>query len=205
MTMKRRTHALLGVLLAIGLGASARQAAAITDIDACRIITHSGSFKLTKNLAANGDCLIVAAEFVTIDLNGHTITGNGTGVGVTDRLGFQGIVVRNGTLTNFGEGVNLIASPFCVIERLRVINNSRVGILVGRGSIVSGNIAVGNASSGIIASAGSTVMGNIARENGGNGIQVTCPSTVTGNAATGNSSNVRTFGSGCNTQDHLGP
>jgi hypothetical protein len=103
--MKRSTHILLGALLALGLSASAREAAAVTNIDSCHTITQSGSFKLTKNLQANGTCLIVAADFVTIDLNGHTITGNGTGTGIGDDIGdaqsHSGTVVRNGTITNF--------------------------------------------------------------------------------------------------------
>jgi hypothetical protein len=44
----------------------------------------------------------VKADFVTLDLNSHTITGDGAGIGVTDlQQERQGIVVHNGTITNF--------------------------------------------------------------------------------------------------------
>src|SRR5262245_25983600 len=99
--MPRRMRILFGVLLAIGLGASPREVAALRPIDTCGTITHAGSFILTTNLVAQGDCLIVAADFVTIDLNGYTISGNGTGFGVTDLPGRQGVVVLNGTVMNF--------------------------------------------------------------------------------------------------------
>ena len=53
-----------------------------------------------------GDGLIVAANDVVLDLNGHTITGMGNGAGlraarVTD------VVIENGTVTGFHTGVQL--------------------------------------------------------------------------------------------------
>jgi hypothetical protein len=107
--MKRSTHTLRGALLAIGLSASARQAAAGTHIDSCRPLTQSGSCTRTKTLPAEGDCLVVLADFVTLDLCGHTSTGIGRGTGIrVDRQQVrQGIGVRHGTLTNCGNGVTL--------------------------------------------------------------------------------------------------
>ena len=202
--MKWSTHVLLGALLAISLSASAREAAAVTNIDSCRTITQSGSYRLTKNLHAKGDCLIVDADFVTIDLNGHTITGNGTGNGVGDdffQQGRRGIVVRNGTIANFQSGVSLAFSEGCIVEQLRVFDNKFDGISAGTGSIVRGNIAIGNVN-GFRLSSGTTMTGNTARDNT-DGIEITCPSNVIGNTATGNTRNLLEFGSFCNLRDNV--
>ena len=50
-------------------------------ISKCTTISKPGSYVLTRNLTASGDCLMVAANFVTLDLGGWVITGNGTGTG----------------------------------------------------------------------------------------------------------------------------
>jgi hypothetical protein len=42
----------------------------------CQTISQPGSYELTDNLTTNGDCLVITADFVTIDLAGFTITGN---------------------------------------------------------------------------------------------------------------------------------
>jgi parallel beta-helix repeat protein len=190
---------------------SAREAAAVTNIDSCRTITQSGSYRLIKNLQAEGDCLIVAADFVTIDLNGHTIAGNGTGRGVTDLdQERHGIVVRNGTITNFRSegvpgGVILRRSIGSVVERLRVINND-VGIEVGRGSIVSGNIASGNRVGILALQEGNTVTGNVATDNDF-GIEIRCPNNVIGNTMTNNKTQNLATGlrSDCNLRDNVAP
>ncbi|MBZ5492402.1 MAG: right-handed parallel beta-helix repeat-containing protein [Acidobacteriia bacterium] len=66
------------------------------------------SIKLTRDL---GPCPadgihIVAATPVTLDLNGHKITGQGSGTGVN--LGGDSIIVKGpGRIVNFGIGINL--------------------------------------------------------------------------------------------------
>src|SRR2546428_5578353 len=81
--------------LVLGVGAYVPDAEAITAISACTAITTSGSYILTRNLVAAGNCLVVAADFVTTDLAGHTISGNGTGGGITTGSDV-GITVRGG-------------------------------------------------------------------------------------------------------------
>ena len=51
-------------------------------------------------LSAAGNCIVVGADSVTIDLGGFTITGNGTGNGITDAgQARKGVVARNGSIT----------------------------------------------------------------------------------------------------------
>ena len=48
-------------------------------IEKCRTIGQAGSYKLVRNLTiTTGDCLVITADFVTIDLAGFTITGANT-------------------------------------------------------------------------------------------------------------------------------
>ena len=83
------------------------------------VVTHS--LVLTKDLVdCPGNGLVVGADGITIDLNGHTISGRFVGGdfcqpkclfgshGVDNSGGFDGITVRNGTINQFREGVYLI-------------------------------------------------------------------------------------------------
>jgi len=86
-----------------------------TQISACGPIAQSGSYVVEKNLTAAGDCLVIRADFVTLDLGGFVLTGNGSGNGVTNNnVSHQGILIRNGTITNFEN-----AFPCLVVEPSR--------------------------------------------------------------------------------------
>ena len=69
----------LGAIILTG-GAIAREEGP-TEIEKCRTIDKPGSYKLVNNLtgplSGPGDCLEIAADFVTIDLAGFTISGPG--------------------------------------------------------------------------------------------------------------------------------
>jgi parallel beta-helix repeat protein len=227
----RKPAALFTVALALGAafhapGASANEPTKITE---CRTIGQPGSYVLAKNLTAAGNCLVVVAEFVTVDLAGFLITGDGTGAGIrADAAGPEaprGIAVRNGTIAGFEFGAFLQATG-SIVEGLRVVGNTSVGMFVSPGGIVRGNTAVGNGIHGIVAvgtvsgntaedngtgigilisSGGSTVSGNTARNNRGVGISVFCPSNVIGNTATGNAGGNLTLRAGCTNIDNLAP
>lgn len=210
------------------LGVLAAPAVAVTNLDSCRTITSSGAFRLTRNLTASGPCLVLEANDISIDLQGHTLRGNGTGEGVT--AGEQGsrrnIEVTNGVITGFQDGVRLPRVQGAVVERVRAIDNTNNGILVGGGSTVTAsiasrnggrgivsfntdsphdggliidNIAIGNRLNGILSfNNGVTIRGNSVRGNGSDGIEVQCPSAMIGNTVTNNGGqNIRPFGTGC--------
>jgi hypothetical protein len=61
--------------------------AAPIQITACQTISTLDSYILANNLNANGNCLTVSSSFVTINLNGFALRGNGTGFGIA-ALGF---------------------------------------------------------------------------------------------------------------------
>ncbi len=218
----------LSVPLALSLCAFSQGSYAVTNIDTCRTIASSGSFRVTTNLTTNGDCLVIQANDVSIDLQGHRLRGNGTGIGVqiegpTER---RGIEIRNGAVTNFNTGINLVFVKGAVVERVRALQNN-TGIVIGPGSVVSESIASENQGAGIFATIanntgggvfgglitdnvavenglgifssnpGMTIRGNSVRANSFGGIEVSCPSTVIANSATDNAVNLKLNGAAC--------
>ena len=176
-----------GVLVAIGvLGLAGTVSAAPQAITTCKSITVSGPYVLTKNLTAAGDCLVVKASNVTIDLGGYVLTGNGTGRGVFADVGFgfRGIVVRNGVVTGFAHGV-LLGGFNHVVDDVRVFDMTGSGIYVGDGSLVKGSVA---------------------SDNGDFGIWLVCPASAIGNTAVGNGfPNLFQNGAGCVLSQNLAP
>jgi hypothetical protein len=198
-----------------------------TKIRECQTIDASGSYVLTRNLQATGDCLLVIANDVSIDLSGFTISGDGTGNGISDAEKERtNIAVRKGTVTGFGgRGVNLFHTTAAVVEAITARANGGTGITAGVGSTVTGNTAQANGAGiatwwgstvtgntallnsglGITAGVGSTVTGNTAQANGGDGMQVFCPSNVLGNTSTENGVNINLSGAGCSDSNNVAP
>ncbi|MFA5108398.1 MAG: hypothetical protein WC492_02605 [Candidatus Micrarchaeia archaeon] len=55
-------------------------------INYCRVLSTPGeTYTMIGNFTATGDCIIITADGVTVNGNGHTILGDGTGTGVTVR------------------------------------------------------------------------------------------------------------------------
>jgi parallel beta-helix repeat protein len=159
----------------------------------CRTIDQPGSYRLATNLAAEGNCLVVSAEGVSIDLNGFAIVGNGTGTAVLGVQKAAGIpqartVVRNGDISNFAQATNLSGT----VERLRVTSDAG-GIRVGVGT-VQDNIVQLNSSVGIQLADG-IVSGNLLIKNG-TGILVQEAGVITNNQAAGNKIGIDVTGTG---------
>src|SRR5262245_20358768 len=101
------------VLAALMMLAWAGRAEAVTGIDHCQLLNVSGAYQLTAKITApilGGDaCLLVTADFVTIDLNGFSMEYAGprtipqTGPAIAS--GRKGLIVRNGTIANFEGGI----------------------------------------------------------------------------------------------------
>jgi hypothetical protein len=146
------------------MAAAVAEVTAQTGISACQSVS-AGSYVLTQDIFAVGDCLVVTADNVTIDLKGFQIRGNGTGTGVKIEAPRKGLAIRNGTVRNFLIGIGFSGSQL-VVENIRATGN-QVGIAVGARSVVRDSVASGNSSIGITAGiGGSTVTGNIVSANG---------------------------------------
>ncbi|MER7133934.1 right-handed parallel beta-helix repeat-containing protein [Streptosporangium saharense] len=77
---------------------------------------------LTEDLSCAGDGLTIGADNVTVDLAGHTVTGDGTGRGVVvgDR---DGVTVHDGTVTGFRRGAELVGGG-ATFSRVRFVGNA---------------------------------------------------------------------------------
>jgi hypothetical protein len=217
----KRLAALLAIAVAFGAmfltsAAGARDVQeGPVEIEQCRTIDKPGSYRLVNNLVASThDCLVITADFVTIDLAGFSITGlafGPRGLGIlalpsSSTAPLRGIAVRNGSLSALG--VDLGSANGSIVEGLRVFGVPPVGIIangivkgnivvgagIGAGAgpavittgIVTGNYVTGSRKTGIFIGEGSTVIGNTATNNLGTGIEVSCPSNVTDNTAVNN-------------------
>ncbi len=121
----------------------------------CMTIKKSGAYVVSKNLQAtkkrDGNCIIIEADYVSIDLNGFTLIGLGdnTGIGIWDNdpgngMGPQGIVVRNGMVTGFKRGIDLFDAEIVTIDNIVAINSTvATGISVGEGSTITRSKTLG--------------------------------------------------------------
>src|SRR5688572_9390827 len=139
-------------------------------------VSAPGSYYVTTNLTPGADQngIVVAADNVTIDLNGFTLFGGGgsSGEGISTSGARSNIVVRNGTFRNWpGSGVNLYDSGASqsLVQNVQCIGNTFTGIGVRNGSWVRECLAAGNGS-GIIVDNDSVVEHCKASGNGGDGI-----------------------------------
>lgn len=137
------------ILLAFSLLALAAAARAeVTDCTEMTVlpftITQSGVYCLKASQQVNGNGVFVVADDVTIDLNGHAIVSAGTnGIAIINQQTQKNIVVRNGTIRGFSEGVNL-TGPGHSVERMRVEGSASTGIAVnGTGATVRNSIVTG--------------------------------------------------------------
>jgi hypothetical protein len=179
-------------------------------ISRCVTIHNPGSYNITRNLTATGDCIVIKTDYVTIDLAGFTISGSGSGSGIVavppedgDR---KAITVRNGMVRGFAHGVDLSNTVLAVAERLTVVGNSQtglgiggwgkvkdclaqdngIGILAGASVVVTNSVASFNQRTpgiGFELGYNNTVIGNIAQENGSHGIRVSNGSTIVNNSS----------------------
>jgi hypothetical protein len=208
------------------------------EIEKCQTIDKPGSYKLVNNLtfsATTGACLPITASFVTIDLAGFTMTGNGIAteaIVATPPSGqvLDGIAVRNGSISGFAGGVDLVRGDSSVVEGLRVFGSVPSTLGIGANGIVKGNIVervagpagargVGIFATGIVTGnsiasqigmeigQGSTVIGNSVRAGPFPAVTVTCPSNLTDNTFLNiaGGETLGLIGDGCHSEDNVAP
>ncbi|HYG21362.1 MAG TPA: right-handed parallel beta-helix repeat-containing protein [Verrucomicrobiae bacterium] len=150
------------------------------------VITNSGSYYLTENLAGSSkftNGITISVADVTLDLMGFALVG-GAGDGIVVRGTCTNVAVRNGTVRGWsGNGVDLFEGRAGQLERLRVSGNGGRGIYAGLGSVVNHCTAYANNGNGISVTIGVTVNGCSAYSNGGDGIVTSSGCTVTDSTA----------------------
>jgi hypothetical protein len=227
MSTKRLWAAAISVALGLGL-CSTPAVAGPTVINHCQTLPASGSYVLGKNLTAAGgrgglDCLLLGDDFITIDLNGFSITGfagQGTGIKFATNFGGggRGFEIRGGTIAFFARGVDLRVlggSPGQNrIERMRIQENSDFGVAISGSAIVKDSIFSKNGicifdgcptrttnGDGLMVGQDSVVTGNASSGNAGHGIVVS-GGTIIGNTADGNGDSGLTVNGGSTVQNN---
>ena len=113
------------------LGAMASTASAQTVLRGCGPLV-SGNYVLGRNIAAEGDCFTLMGENVAIDFKGKTLTGDGTGSGITDGAAARNFAAfHNGKIRNFATGIDLGSSGNASLNKMDVSKNVGSGIQIG--------------------------------------------------------------------------
>ena len=123
----------------------------------------------------------IGADDVTLDLNGHTISGTGAGMGIRNQA-FDRVVVENGVVTGFQGGIWLLGTIENRLSNLTVTANDLDGIrLLPLGGTVasSGNVIEHSRIHGngqgivLIRSTGNRLDENVVAGNDKEGVQLT--------------------------------
>ncbi len=141
-------------------------------------ISTSGSYYLTQNLEHTGSDIgiYIDANFVTLDLNGFTISGDQTTSSDGVYVNYKSCVtVKNGIIFNFDYGIYFFGTSSSVgylAENVQVINCAGAGIwLNGSGNeIRKCNISLCQGNGITDNGYGSMFRGNTIIDNDGNGI-----------------------------------
>jgi hypothetical protein len=147
------------------------------DISACGAgISKPGFYQVTQNLtASSGDCIDVNVADTIINLNGHSVTGGGSGVGIRfeSRAKNSFLEGANATISGFAIGVADYSSSVHG-DNFNANGNSTGGILVdgAQSSYFSNFQASNNGSYGVQFLAGSNNVAESAQasSNGSYGI-----------------------------------
>jgi Right handed beta helix region len=184
---RRITAALFTMLL---IGGLCGRAGAQTGLSSCQTLSAPGNYFLMNNLNATGDCLVIGAANVAIDLKGKNIKGNGTGSGITDGGTAQNFaIIANGNISGFNDGVNLQASGQAIISNLNSSNNVADGVIIGNCcNTLSAVTTNNNGDVGIVILSDDSNLTNIqANKNADGGILVTrCCNTLIGSTVSNN-------------------
>ena len=174
------------VMLVLGLATVARAAAAPTELSSCQTIFSPGAYVVTQNLSnPSGDCLLLEADQVTIDLNGFVVSGAGSGIASAGGGTRFLTAIRNGTVIGGAHGIGLASGRATMVERVRARGGNGWAVLLAEEAVVKDCIAV-DGDGGIQVGASSLVVGNIASDNGGPGIMAGGTSILRENTASRN-------------------
>src|SRR5206468_2158333 len=116
------------------------------------------------NLTSTGTCITIRGRNHALDLQGHTITGNGHGYGIVCLTDAEVLcntnVVANGTVTHFSAGVFLDGNYNTVAQLTSQQNTGTDSVIPGTGNgisltgdfgnVITSSVATKNASNGIM-------------------------------------------------------
>jgi Right handed beta helix region len=161
------------VALAVVVAAILAGSASALTIACGSVVTANTT--LTADLqACPGDGLVVAADGITVNLAGYTISGTGHGVGI--RILGSAVIVRDGSVEGFGTGIqtnDFPRSTGTMVVRVKVSRNTGSGVtFLGFGETLAQSMVALNGFDGVLpaGSDGTTVDGNKVFRNAFDGI-----------------------------------
>ena len=128
-----------GILVALALliPSMINDAYASMPISSCGTLDIPGeTYVLSKDLTSSGTCFTITARGITLDGNGHTLTGSDSLYGVNVRNYASGTTVKNMNISGFGTGIYVTASDVHVIGNT-VANIGWAGIIVMNSCVVT--------------------------------------------------------------------
>jgi trimeric autotransporter adhesin len=145
---------------------------------------------LMKDLDCAGSGVVVGAGGITIDLNGHVLKGAGSSSGISDYLGHDRVVIKNGVVRNFFDGIHAASNADDVkVSNVVASGNVNDGVyLAGASASISSSTAAGNVGIGLLVMGDSaSIASSNASGNGGYGIANTGDGTsIKSSSSTGN-------------------
>ena len=106
--------------------------------------------RLEADISCPGDAVFVGADDITLNLNGHTISGAGVGVGITVRSR-QRVTIRNGRVRAFLTGIFVASSTDIVVSHNELTETREAIFFAGTtGSVIKNNVAWANQLRGIM-------------------------------------------------------
>ena len=159
-------------------------------------ITQPGRYYLTRNLIAGADevasGITIQTDNVTLDLNGFTLKGGGSSIdGVLVSGARTGIIIQNGIIRGWYNGIDASQGTYVTISRVTVLDNGiaagdgSYGITMGANSTLEECNVSHNKSAGVLVRY-STMRGCIITQNGLDGALVLDRSLIQHNQFFGN-------------------
>jgi parallel beta-helix repeat protein len=126
------------------------------------------NLKLANDLNCPGDALMIDADGVTLDLNGHVVTGSGMGNGITVRAR-RDIVIRGGTIASFVTGIFVAqSSNVTITDNYLTLNREAVFLNGSTDNVLKHNQVGQNQLRGFMlrpTNSGLQSTGNLVQEN----------------------------------------
>ena len=153
------TVSTMAIAAALAVGPASAQAQSSNITCGATVTTDTKLTSDLLNCPDNG--LVIGADDITLDLNGHTIRGDGVGscpgdavcdVGIANATGHNDVTIKGGAVQGFDVGVIIIGATEDHLERISSANNSSFGVIIGESteSRIDHNSSVGDGTSGIV-------------------------------------------------------
>ena len=146
---KRLAGAVVVAIVLLGLTADAASGQAV---QCGQVVTRDVRLQSDLGCPFGASGLVVGADHVTVDLNGHQIVGvvlagGGGGIGIDNTGGFDHVTVRNGAISGFGRGIVLTGASH---DRLLAVDIGGVGsdaveVEGGRRNVIARSTLMGRA------------------------------------------------------------